>query len=732
MEGHFVRIHILRLLGIGIVTVPFFIMICSFTLLPTNAEPQNQSAGLIKLPDGFSHEPIVSGLTVPVDMDVLPSGDLLIVEKGLDDGRSTPAKVLLLHEPNGTATLESLLSFELNAHGDSGLLTVLVDPNFEQNHYFYLWHTTIGGAYKWQTIGASKYRLTRLTLDTITRKIVPNSKLVIIDNIPRSYYHAGGGISFNSQGNLFIAIGDAWNSQWTEHVSQDLSSPLGKVLRIRPTESGYVIPAGNPFAAHNAAMPEIYALGLRNPFRMVQRPTDDAIFVGDVGGDVWEELNRVRPTANYGWPIREGPCLRGQRLPCDSQSSYRNPDMFYVHPPDAKCCTGGSISGLAFYAGKSFPQGYHNQLFVADYNHQFIAAIDPDTAGLYAGPHFAENAGALTDIEYFDERLYLLDIKSGSISRISYYGDKSPPTAVVTSDSMVGAAPLRVQLDGGQSTSGSDSSLSYEWHLNDGSASRITQAPTIEHTFEADGDYQVELVVIDSEMRRSPTATLSVSVYSGDMPQIKITHSDLISRTQFHGGDEFTFSSARPSGAADLNTDKPFTWDLVLHHNQHIHPIRSNLNVISDTLTIPHKNHGGPDIWYEIGLTMHTIDGQAIRVTEELRPEYTQFSVSTEPPISGMSTLDGHPFRFPKKLDMIVDVVYTLEMPETVINGGRVYHFDRWTDAATRHTLVQKGDKPLARAIIASTQVASVKATYIELDQRKYLPFMTHSEEMAD
>src|SRR5690606_6749860 len=153
-------------------------------------------------------------------------------------------------------------------------------------------------------------------------------------------------------GTLLIATGDAGYGP----IAQNLSALNGKILRIRPTDSGYEIPADNPFVDTPGARPEIYALGLRNPFRMTKR-RDGGIFVADVGDHSWEEVNQVASGANYGWPEREGLCPQGQHPPCAPAPAHYTDPVIAYQTSDAP----GAITALAFYEGIEFPEQYRDK-----------------------------------------------------------------------------------------------------------------------------------------------------------------------------------------------------------------------------------------------------------------------------------------------------------------------------------------------------------------------------------
>ena len=124
--------------------------------------------------------------------------------------------------------------------------------------------------------------------------------------------HYGGWIGFDQDNNLLITTGDG-DGEPIDAVSQDLNGLFGKLLRVRPTapsanddpDNNFTVPSDNPFVGE-AGLDEIYAYGLRNPFRGSINPTNGMLVIGDVGENLFEELNIIAPGANYGWPGFEG------------------------------------------------------------------------------------------------------------------------------------------------------------------------------------------------------------------------------------------------------------------------------------------------------------------------------------------------------------------------------------------------------------------------------------------
>jgi len=161
--------------------------------------------------------------------------------------------------------------------------------------------------------------------------------------------HKAGDLLFDPAGNLFIASGDGGGSRGRD--AQDTAKLLGKILRIRPNlgAEGYEVPDDNPFVGREGYAPEIWALGLRNPWQISIDPTAGVLYVGDVGESDWEELNAVPANAsgiNFGWPWYEGsqPFAIGEK-PADAQVTQ--PIHEYPHSEGVAIITGVTYRGNA-------------------------------------------------------------------------------------------------------------------------------------------------------------------------------------------------------------------------------------------------------------------------------------------------------------------------------------------------------------------------------------------------
>jgi glucose/arabinose dehydrogenase len=249
--------------------------------------------------------------------------------------------------------------------------------------------------------------------------------------------HNGGNLVFGPDGFLYIGLGDGGSGGDPGNRAQNPQELLGKMLRIDVSVAdsnpgGYDVPADNPFVrgAPIAARPEIWSVGLRNPWRYSfddpARGGTGALVIGDVGQDRWEEVDfepRNRGGRNYGWPLREGrhdydPARRAAFTP------LTEPIYDYGHD------LGASIIGGFVYRGAALPSTYRGRYFFADLTSRVWSLgliVDPATAEARAadlGEHTAELGGAsvLGSISSFgvdaDGELYIVNYSSGRILKV--------------------------------------------------------------------------------------------------------------------------------------------------------------------------------------------------------------------------------------------------------------------------------------------------------------------------
>lgn len=223
-------------------------------------------------------------------------------------------------------------------HNEEGLLGIVLSPQFNTDAAVYL-HYTAGDPRRGVI---SRFRVRDEVLD-------PDSEEVILEVAQPYANHNGGQLAFGPDGYLYIALGDGGSFGDPKGRAQDLTQLLGSILRLDVSGpgSGYRIPADNPFSGRPAARSEIYAYGLRNPWRFSFDRLTGEIWAGDVGQRSWEEVDRIVAGGNYGWNVMEG-------FACYAESEcepgrFRLPWTAYGHGE------GCAVIGGYVYRGRALP-----------------------------------------------------------------------------------------------------------------------------------------------------------------------------------------------------------------------------------------------------------------------------------------------------------------------------------------------------------------------------------------
>ena len=318
---------------------------------------------------------------------------------------------------SGTAVLATpflnITSLVLSG-GERGLLGLAFHPDYANNGFFYVNYTRAGD-------GATV--IARYQRSATNPNVADPASATILLTVAQPFAnHNGGQLNFGPDGYLYIALGDGGSGNDPGDRAQNLSTLLGKMLRIDVDNgSPYAIPAGNPFpnAANPKALPEIWAYGLRNPWRFsFDRATGD-LFIADVGQNAWEELNfqaaGTGAGANYGWRIMEGAHCTGltsaNGLPC-FDARLKLPIIEYGHS------LGCSITGGYRYRGSASPAltGY---LLYGDYCSGRIWGATPRADGTWMTTQLT-TAGI--NISTFGEdeagEIYVAGHNTGTIYRI--------------------------------------------------------------------------------------------------------------------------------------------------------------------------------------------------------------------------------------------------------------------------------------------------------------------------
>lgn len=352
---------------------------------------------------GFGDELVTAAVDLPTALAFTPDGRLLIAAK---------AGQLWLDETPADATDSSKKVLDLTraicSNGARGLLGVAVDPQFEANGYIYVYYT-------FKKHGTCPARSNRNPVNRVVRlvlqgdRIVPSANKILIDNIPTvESIHNGGDLQFGPDELLYVTVGDGGCDFYRTTRCQDRNGNarrpqllLGKVLRV---DRNGAVPATNPYqgagtarcattgrAAVGVACREVFAKGLRNPFRLAFDPNmpEPRFFVNDVGGTAWEEIDEGRAGADYGWNLREGGCARGSLTECGTTPAGLT-DPVYSYDHRARC---SSITGGAFVPNGTWAGAYDGAYFYADYVCERIFALTPGADGSFRREEFARVSG---------------------------------------------------------------------------------------------------------------------------------------------------------------------------------------------------------------------------------------------------------------------------------------------------------------------------------------------------
>lgn len=385
-------------------------------------------------PPVLSLEEMAGGFTQPVGIAHTGRPDdtrLFIIEK--------LGTIKILH-PDGSVNPTPFLDLEgdLSTEGERGLLGMAFHPEFAQNSRFFIYYTRPDG----------DIRISEFALSTHPDEADPASELIMLEiEHSAEANHNGGDIHFGPDGYLYFATGDRGGGGDNENSSQKRDNLLGSMIRIDVDNGGlppdcgrvgnYTIPADNPFVTTAGACNEIWAHGLRNPWRFSFDPLTGDLFIGDVGESMREEINFQPANSaggeNYGWRCYEGDIIFDATL-CDLSDDFVPPIFAYPRSE------GLSVTGGRVYRGHHFPDMIGNYFFM-DYGTGQTWSIRPDGGAGWQVDLIADFSVSVVGfgVDHFGD-LVVADLAGNTIYRlIEEYGAQinvAAPIFVVDGDTL--------------------------------------------------------------------------------------------------------------------------------------------------------------------------------------------------------------------------------------------------------------------------------------------------------
>lgn len=352
----------------------------------------------------ISIEEVASNFDEPLDIQNAGDDRLFIAEKG---------GAIRIINSNNTVNNNPFISINVNESGnEQGLLGFVFHPDYETNGFFYVNYTRSNGA----------TQISRFTVSSGNPDVAnPNSEFEILRVNQPANNHNGGGLAFGNDGFLYIGLGDGGGSGDPGNRAQNPGDLLGKMLRIdidnQDAGLNYSIPSTNPFVGNSNFRGEIWDYGLRNPFRFSFDRETGAMWIGDVGQNEVEEIDRGTGGGhNYGWRCFEGSRNFNTSGGCPDRSELTFPVTEYFH--DDNDCQFASVVGGYVYRGSEFTnlQGMYFFSDTCTNDIRYIDATNPDE--VTSTESFGEGMSFASFGEDQNNELYIAAAGSGIIYRV--------------------------------------------------------------------------------------------------------------------------------------------------------------------------------------------------------------------------------------------------------------------------------------------------------------------------
>ena len=527
--------------------------------------------------DRFEKRILVPRTFDPMQLELLPDGSFLFIERG----------GLIKRYDAATSKVELVGRAPSVQFGEVGLLGLKLDPDFMANGRIFLFFCPRD---KKDHLRLSRFEMRDGKLDTHTETVLLEYRIE-----PEGATHMGGGMAWDAQGNLYVGTGDNCvpipQPPLDQRVGHEKVDALrssgntrdlrGKVLRIHPENDGtYTIPKGNLFADGKDGRAEIYAMGVRNAFRIYVDPETGWLYWGDVGPNVrveldagpngYDEVNQAQRAGNFGWPMFVGPNEAYRRwdfaigkggawfdlnkrindsknntgarvLPPAEPAWIWYPTTESAQFPELGSGGRSAMAGPIYHYDPSvtndtkLPAALDGKLLIYDWTRNWIKAVTLGKQGeikkiepflshmIFRKPIDLKfhHDGTLYVIEYGDK---WGDNHDAQIVQIAYPRGNRGPQADIKTDITAGKEPLKVQFDGRDSFDKDEDELHYAWNIESEDAEfsekPLSRQANFSHTFAKAGTYHVILEVRDASGAKSRTST-EIRVGNGQ-PEVTI------------------------------------------------------------------------------------------------------------------------------------------------------------------------------------------------------------------
>lgn len=594
---------------------------CGSSNEPSESAPESGAAG-------FARAVLTRDAKNPLALAVTPALDVYFVER--------TGEVRLYEVRTGRVSLAARLDVD-TAH-ENGLLGIALDPAFSSNRFVYLYYSAPRDGSEPDEASSGppgENRLVRFSAGSDgTLELASAHELLSVPS-ERRCCHEGGALELTHDGKLLLATGDNTNpfesggaaplddrpGRERYDARRTAGNPFdlrGKILRLELDGS---VPAGNLFPADGSlGRPEIYVMGVRNPFRLAADPASERLFFGDVGPDGsddsergprgYDELNLASAPGDYGWPFCIGPNLPYAAFDFSSgepgppfDCSDKLPSLLaydYTTATYPALGTGyaadGTFVGRTVIAGAVYrttpgselalPSEFEGALVMADWTRSLLARVEVGASGeLRAVERVLAGEELRRPIDVAvgpDNALYVLEYGSdfwgdnpdARLSRIEHGPlAKLAPIGEIQAEPAFGAAPLRVELsaEGSRSPEPGGTLVDFAWDLDadgrpDAHGARLT------HTFERSGTHTVSLTVTASNGRKSRPVALEI-VAGNVAPTVRILAPVRGSALSLSQPIALVGEGSDPEdGIAPCDE---LVWNIGLVHNTHAHPLGS-------------------------------------------------------------------------------------------------------------------------------------------------------------